>query len=199
MRDIALLVLWLATALLLCAGEVWSASGSVVLTWTAPGDNGPVGWASKYDIRYSTSPITDANWASATKVANPPIPKPARNRELFKVTGLQFATTYYFAMKTADSRPNWSPLSNNAIKTTCPGVCTGHNGNLNNSADGRVDLADLTLLTLLFTNPAAAANYQYCPEMANVNGSSDNLVDLADLAQLVANLTSGTPIAPCPK
>ena len=39
---------------------------SVTLTWTAPGDRGNTGTAASYDIRYSTSPITAANFSSAS-------------------------------------------------------------------------------------------------------------------------------------
>lgn len=38
------------------------------LNWTAPGDNGNVGTASQYDLRFNTIPITGANWASSTRI-----------------------------------------------------------------------------------------------------------------------------------
>ncbi|OGC89706.1 MAG: hypothetical protein A2W25_17395 [candidate division Zixibacteria bacterium RBG_16_53_22] len=91
---------------------------SITLTWTAPGDDSSSGTASQYDIRYSTSPITDANWASATQVNGEPTPLPAGQQQTFAVTGLQSGVTYYFAMKTADEVPNWSGLSNVASGTT---------------------------------------------------------------------------------
>jgi hypothetical protein len=185
-------------AILLCASELWSATGTVTLSWTAPGDNGLVGIASQYDIRYSTSPITNANWAAAAKVLNLPAPRPAGNREIFKVTGLLPATTYYLALKTADSKPNWSVLSNNAFKTTCPVGCNGTNGNINGSSDGRVDLADLALLTLYLTDTNARTIYTFCTEMGNVNGSTDGVIDIADLSRMVAYMVSGVPVAPCP-
>jgi hypothetical protein len=92
---------------------------SVALTWTAPGDDGNVGTATTYDIRYSTSPITETNWSSATQVTGEPTPKPAGSTETFTVTGLSLGTTYYFALKTADEVPNWSGLSNVVSATTC--------------------------------------------------------------------------------
>ena len=85
---------------------------SITLAWTAPGDDGSVGTASQYDIRYSTSPITGANWASATQVSGEPTPQVAGSSESFVVTGLTAGTTYYFAIMTADEVPNWSGLSN---------------------------------------------------------------------------------------
>jgi hypothetical protein len=90
----------------------------VVLTWTAPGDNGTQGQASQYDLRYSTAgPIDDTNFASGTRVIVPP-PNPAGTTETFNVTGLQPATEYWFALRTADEVPNWSPSSDNAATTT---------------------------------------------------------------------------------
>jgi phosphodiesterase/alkaline phosphatase D-like protein len=91
---------------------------SITLTWTAPGDDSTSGTASQYDIRYSTSPINDANWNSATQVSGEPAPLPAGTQQTFTVTGLQSGQTYYFAMKTADEVPNWSGLSNVASGTT---------------------------------------------------------------------------------
>jgi len=85
---------------------------SITLTWTAPGDDGNNGTASQYDIRYSTSEITEENWNSATQCTGVPAPKPAGSSETFTVTGLSPNTTYYFALKTADEVPNWSPISN---------------------------------------------------------------------------------------
>jgi hypothetical protein len=85
---------------------------SVTLTWTAPGDDGNIGTASEYDIRYSTSSITEANWNLASQVLGEPKPSVAGSMETFVVTGLSPGTTYYFALKTADEVPNWSGLSN---------------------------------------------------------------------------------------
>jgi hypothetical protein len=91
---------------------------SMGLTWTAPGDDSSSGTASQYDIRFSTAPITDANWASASQVSGEPAPLPAGQQQTFTVTGLQPGRTYYFAMKTADEVPNWSGLSNVASGAT---------------------------------------------------------------------------------
>lgn len=40
---------------------------SVNLSWTAPGDDGNIGTASSYDIRYSTSIINESNWEALLK------------------------------------------------------------------------------------------------------------------------------------
>ena len=89
-----------------------SSSNSVTLTWTAPGDDGTVGIASQYDVRYSMSPINEANWGSAQQAAGEGAPLPAGSVETFTVANLLSDSTYYLAIKTADEVPNWSPLSN---------------------------------------------------------------------------------------
>jgi phosphodiesterase/alkaline phosphatase D-like protein len=85
---------------------------SITLTWTSPGDDSVTGTAAQYDIRYSTSLITTANFASATQVSGETAPKIAGSAETFTVTGLTPSTNYYFAIKTADEVPNWSGISN---------------------------------------------------------------------------------------
>jgi hypothetical protein len=99
-----------------------STSGSVDLSWTAPGDDGSTGTASFYDVRYSTSTITGANWASATPCTSEPSPSIAGSSESFTVTGLTINTAYYFALKTSDEVPNESGLSNVASGTTTADV-----------------------------------------------------------------------------
>jgi hypothetical protein len=94
-------------------------SYTIKLSWTAPGDDGTTGTATTYDIRYRVGvPITEASWATATEVMGEPAPKPAGSSETFTVTGLSAGTTYYFAIKTADEKPNWSPISNSPSGTT---------------------------------------------------------------------------------
>ncbi|MDO8436264.1 MAG: hypothetical protein Q7S82_02685 [bacterium] len=91
---------------------------SANLSWTATGDDNIQGTASKYDTRYSTALITDANWNQAAQVSGLPLPKIASSSESYIVVGLFSSTLYYFAIKVADEVPNWSALSNIAIATT---------------------------------------------------------------------------------
>jgi len=91
---------------------------SIQLTWTAPGDDGTVGTASQYELRYSTATITASNFSSATPWTSMPAPTAAGSSQNVTVTGLSPATTYYFAIKTADNAGNWSTISNVVSKTT---------------------------------------------------------------------------------
>lgn len=85
---------------------------SITLSWTAPGDDSTAGTATSYDIRYSTSPITELNWASATQISGEPTPSVAGSTESITIENLNESTTYYFAIKTSDEVPNESGLSN---------------------------------------------------------------------------------------
>lgn len=85
---------------------------TVALTWTAPGDDGDVGTASVYQMRMSSSPIAETDWAAATPVSGLPVPLPAGTAQRTVVRGLLPGTTYYFAIRTADEAGNWSGLSN---------------------------------------------------------------------------------------
>ncbi len=97
-------------------------ANQATLTWTAPGNDGSSGKSSTYDLRYSTSPITTANFDSATKIDHLPSPQTSGASETFEVTGLNPSTTYYFAIKSADEAPNWSDVSNVITLTTTAGL-----------------------------------------------------------------------------
>lgn len=99
-------------------------TSSAVLNWTSPGDDGTAGTASAYDLRYSTSPITAANFAQCPVVATDPPRLPGQTESYF-VGQLAGCTPYYFAMKTRDERYNWSTLSNVPNGST---MCGGGGG-----------------------------------------------------------------------
>jgi hypothetical protein len=95
---------------------------SLAVSWTAPGDDGTSGTATEYDLRYSTSSITDASFGSATRVTTG-APHVAGSSECLVVTPLSSCTTYYFAIKTRDEAGNWSGVSNVWPGTT---QCSGN-------------------------------------------------------------------------
>jgi Tol biopolymer transport system component len=89
----------------------------VILSWTAPGNDGASGLAAQYDIRYALFEITDETWDAATRADGAPHPADPGSREEFTIHGLENGRFYYFALKTADEGPNWSVLSNLASTT----------------------------------------------------------------------------------
>ncbi|MFH0936666.1 MAG: peptidoglycan-binding protein, partial [Candidatus Daviesbacteria bacterium] len=95
------------------------ASNSCMLSWTAPGDDGNLGTALEYDIRYYTTNITDFIWNNSMFVKSKPIPQSAGSTQSYTVANLLDNVTYYFAIKTRDESNNWSKLSN------IPSVKTG--------------------------------------------------------------------------
>ncbi|MCP4396167.1 MAG: hypothetical protein GY801_02490 [bacterium] len=101
---------------------------SVVLEWTAPGENGMEGQAKSYDIRYSQGPISPANWNATPPIPLVPAPEPAGTSQSLRVTGLSPNTKYYFAITATDSSGNTSSLSNQlevlTTDTVAPGVIT---------------------------------------------------------------------------
>jgi uncharacterized delta-60 repeat protein len=92
---------------------------SISLAWIAPGDNGTLGMATGYIVKYSTSgPINDSNWNSATTYAQTWTPLPAGNTEIQMVSGLNPSTRYWFAIKAYDKIPNYGRASNSPSGTT---------------------------------------------------------------------------------
>jgi hypothetical protein len=91
-----------------------TATGSVDLSWTAPGDDAHIGTAASYLVRYSTSEInSQARWEAATPVTvGVPAPKPAGQAEQMTVSGLTPGTAYYFAVRAQDEASNLGGLSN---------------------------------------------------------------------------------------
>jgi hypothetical protein len=93
-------------------------SNSLQITWTAPLDTSTNGVVA-YDLRRSLSPINNlSDFNSATQINFNQTPAPAGTLESFDVTGLDFSTTYYFALRSLDRWGNISELSNVAFGTT---------------------------------------------------------------------------------
>lgn len=91
---------------------------SVTLTWTAPGDDGISGRATRYDLRYSPNAISGTDtlgWWNAAIIVNmsTKVPSAAGTLESMTVNGgLVPGVRYYVILRTADEVPNWSPFSN---------------------------------------------------------------------------------------
>ncbi len=90
---------------------------SVQLDWKASGDDGNDGTATSYDLRYSTNPINQSNFSNASAVAIN-APQLAGTNESKTISGLNYNTTYYFAIRVIDEAGNTSLLSNLASSTT---------------------------------------------------------------------------------
>jgi subtilisin family serine protease len=90
--------------------------GEITLTWTSPADES--GFVASYDLRYSTSPITDADFTSATRAIGVPSPAPPGTTETFTVKDLAGGVVFYFAIRATDFECNISAMSNAVSETS---------------------------------------------------------------------------------
>jgi len=97
-------------------------SNSIHLGWTATGDDGLSGTAALQQVRYGTSPITEAGFFLGIRATNVPAPAAPGQPQSMTVGGLTPNTTYHFRMKGYDEWGN-GPLSN-ATSCKTQGVCT---------------------------------------------------------------------------
>ncbi len=95
-------------------------SNTMGLRWTATGDDGNVGTATYYEIRFSKDPITTANFELATRAGNEPAPAPAGAVQTVEVRNLAANTFYYFALRAIDEWGNRGAVSNVATGQTLP-------------------------------------------------------------------------------
>jgi len=138
-----------------------STTTSLKLTWTAPGDDGNVGKATYYEIRYSDDSIPDlTTFESVPLASNIPSPNSVGCAESLIVDNLIPNTKYYFAIRVYDEVSNQSPLSN------VPSCYTG------NDTIPPATITDLSVLdsaisyvTLQWTSPGGDGDsgivYQY--------------------------------------
>lgn len=90
--------------------------GSFLLTWSARGDDGELGTASKYEIRYSSfGVLTSSNWQEGIRVENDIVPGPPGTRESFVVDVPTPERNTSFAVMVGDEVTNWSTVSNYAL------------------------------------------------------------------------------------
>jgi hypothetical protein len=94
-----------------------AANGSIWLRWTATGDDGTIGRATRYDIRYSKFAISGTDtvgWWNAATIVNTigKVPAFPGQRDSILITSVTYGTRYYAMMRIADEVPNWSRFSN---------------------------------------------------------------------------------------
>ena len=166
-------------------------SNSVTLSWNAPYndfDNPASGKAASYDVRYSTAPIDENNFASAEKVDQIPSPKEYNTldplvdeffdlyQEHLEVTGLNPSTTYYFAIKAADEAPNWTGLSNVVNGTTASGLA--------------VNSGDIVINELMWMGSSVS----YADEWLELRNMTDRTIVLSGFSLTKFDGTSEVPI-----
>ena len=143
---------------------------TVILNWTEPA------YAASYDLRYSSSTITEANFASASTFATGPVPTGvAGTTACFTATGLVQCHTYYFAIKWTDNSGLLSGISNVPSATTrCSGAdvfCSGDGlVTYNGPDDGSADRSMPFLEAPQPTPAVSAAEFRYQVGSGQVGG-----------------------------
>ncbi len=93
---------------------------TATVTWTAPGDDGVTGRASRYELRMRNAAIAGTDtlswWNAATGVPGMPSPGVAGTVDSVLVHGLDPTHSWWFVLRTADEVPNWSGFSNVAVR-----------------------------------------------------------------------------------
>jgi hypothetical protein len=108
-------IIGLATLLsfaVLGSSVVTAGTRTAALEWTAPGDDGYIGTARSYEIRFSRLPITTSNFLIATRLNTVKVPGPAGSKEHLTILGLTSGVGYYFGVVGIDDAGNRSPVSN---------------------------------------------------------------------------------------
>ena len=179
MRNVLLV---LATLASLVAPRVYSSC--VTLTWTASGDDGYEGVAYKYEIRYSTSYLTEATWALATPAVLNFNPGPAGQRETFLLGGLEPGRLYYFGVKVVDEKANWSRLSNVVAKVAPADRCVDRVGNADCGVGDLTSVSDLAILInhLFLSGPLC------CELEGNIDGDANGKITVGDISMLIDHL-----------
>jgi len=143
-------------------------NGEAMLSWTAPSNFSATGRAFGYDVRFSASPIDQANFASATQVDRWRIPRPitAGRTQQMVVPGLDAGAMYYFGIRAYDNAGN-----NCAVATTSLTLPAAQSVRLFADAD--------------FSEPAPAATvpevsgvlrYWACGDLSKVNPVSGDRI-----------------------
>ena len=116
---------WLAASCVaLVAGpagaQTTARDSTATLVWTAPGDDGDVGRAARYEMRFSNTAIGGTDtlswWNAAATVGGMPLPGAPGATDSVVVRGLDPKVRWYFVLRTADEVPNWSDFSNVAVR-----------------------------------------------------------------------------------
>ncbi len=189
MARIGLLVLAMGIALTAMAqSQVGGGQGSFIvgggvsLSWTSPGDGGTNATVAVYDLRYSTSIITDVNFPLATPAKEFPSPAIPGVKQGCFVSDLVPGTLYYFAIKSMDRAGNWSALSNVVAKIPQQYIV----GDVN--SDSHINISDaISLLDYIFKNGSSPLPW------GAGDADCDGSVSISDVIYLIRSIFQNGP------
>ena len=135
------------------AVQLGPTAGSVVLTWTATGDDGSTGNVSGGAFRIDYD-ITSKSWDVNTYRVHIGTSYAAGSPQSYTIGGLTRGQTYYFVLWAADEVPNWSSVSNevqiyiplpqDTTPPPTPTLVSPSNGELTTNTQPLFDWTDVT-------------------------------------------------------
>ncbi|MFZ5979469.1 MAG: leucine-rich repeat domain-containing protein [Candidatus Zixiibacteriota bacterium] len=169
---------------------------SVVLSWTSTGEDCDVGFAYRYEIRYSTMRSDLENWSGGQTVTAPPDPDTAGTVQTATVSGLEKDTAYYFALRVQDNSENWSGTSNIVMARPYTDETVTfsdaalevviRNALLKPSGDiYRSDLGELEVLTANSSGVSNLTGLEYCVNLRQLYLADNSISDVGPLAELL--------------
>lgn len=121
-----------------------TAPGAIVLSWTAPGDDGGSGLilSGQYAVFYATDAAAVASTAAAqvsfsTALVN------AGDAQSYVLTGLLPGATYFLRLALSDDDGNWSAFSNRASTTAAPAPSNAIGGHVVNASTQGVTAVEI--------------------------------------------------------
>jgi len=174
----------------------WLLGDTLSLKWTVPGDDGGVGRALYYDLRYSLTPIvTEDDYLTASRYADTPYPGLADNIDSVTITldqldGYVQGTDIYFVMKSEDEMMNRSGMGNLLDVATC--VCPKQ---ADYDDDGHLTILDLGWMVDIVFIGVPDIRDPNCPASRS-DFDNDGFATMLDISKLVDHLFLGAP-GPC--
>ena len=167
------------------ATAVRTTATTATVSFVAPGDDGILGKATAYQIRYlALAPITDANFATATDVAGTVTPDDSGQVQLVDVTGLLPLTPYSLGIRAIDECGNVGPLAVTSFTTSdlsfgsvdaCFVATAAYGSVMANDVELLRGFRDRVLQSSALGELAVETYYTFGPPMAQVVGSSELL------------------------
>lgn len=102
-----------------------SGATSLLVSWTAVGDDSLSGTAAFYDLRYGAELLSEETWEEAQRAEGEPQPGPPGTPESMRVGGLEPGMAYWLSVRAVDSAGNVSPLGSVVEGATIPALATG--------------------------------------------------------------------------
>ncbi|UCD95657.1 MAG: dockerin type I repeat-containing protein [Candidatus Zixiibacteriota bacterium] len=119
-------------------------------------------------------------WEAADTCNGEPVPAPSGQRQSFITTGLDPEQIYYFAIRTADERLNWSEISN--IYSTKYFVAADIN------EDGNINILDVMYLMNYFYKDGPPPAH-----MSRADINHDGMINILDSSYLINYLYRDGP------